>query len=234
MRSSAIVLAAAVVLVGSAGESVAGQQPAGTPAGRTVVPPASGAGRPLERLAPEVVLVLPARYLVFADSLGWSERAGSVPEWLAALDDEIRYAFSERGLGRTWKFADDIERSALVNSGLVPDPRLVDAAQLRPGRRLDAWQLRDPLASQLRALVALSDARYVLYPVEVRVTGGAGSGGNQAGAGRATLHAVVLDARRSQVVWAGDIAGASARALAPGVAADLAARLAELVAPLAR
>lgn len=182
--------------------------------------------RPLARLAGEHMLVLPVQYVTFSDSMGWSALAPSSRKYLTSVDDEITFALGERGLDTQWKFAEDVARSAARNSSYAPDPHALAANQLRSGAKSDAWQLSEPLASQIRSLVALTDARYVMLPVEVRLTGGRSSG-------RATLHVVVIDARRSQVQWAGDVTGMQTTKFSPAIAADLASRLADLVAPQA-
>lgn len=182
--------------------------------------------RPLERLAAEHLLVLPVQYVTFSDSMGWSALAPSSRKYLTNMDDEISFAMGERGLGTQWKFAADVARSVERNSSYAPDPYALAANQLRSGVKSDAWQLSEPLASQIRSLVALTDARYVMLPVEIRMTGGRSSG-------RATLHVVVIDARRSQVQWAGDVTGMQTTKFSPAIAADLASRLADLVAPQA-
>ncbi|MGI9090790.1 MAG: hypothetical protein ACR2GG_06780 [Gemmatimonadaceae bacterium] len=179
--------------------------------------------RPLERLAAEHIVVLPVQYLVFSDSMGWSAVAPSSRKYLSALDDEISFALSERGLGTQWKFPADVARSVARNAGYAPDPHALAANQVRFGVKSDAWQLSEPLASQLRSLVALTDARFVMLPVEVRLTGGRSTG-------RAMLHVVVIDARRSQIQWSGDVVGTPVTKFSPAIAADLASRLADLVA----
>lgn len=226
VRWSLVVTLAGATAAGAAAPAAGQRAPAVPAVVPTTAPPVLR--RPLERLASEHILVLPVRYLTFTDSLGWSVAAGAARRWLAALDDEIAYTLRERGLGRRWTMAPAIEREAAAAGGILPDPRDVDATALRMGSRTDEWQLGEPAASQLRALVALTSARYVLYPVEVRTAGGPGSGG------RATLHVVVVDARRSHVEWTGEITGTPVRALSPAVAADLASKLGELIAPVAR
>ena len=86
----------------------------------------------------------------------------------------------------------------------------------------------EPLAGQLRSLVALNDARYVLVPAELRFERAAQS----AGAARAVLRVTVVDARMSRVRWAGDVASDTVSAFSPALAAGVAARLADLVAPI--
>lgn len=178
---------------------------------------------PLERLAAEQMLVLPVQYLTFADSLGWSQGAPSSRTYLNTLDDEIAFALTQRGLKGRWTMAPDLIRAVARNQGYAPDPRLLGAGDIRSGQKPAEWQLREPLASQLRSLIALTDARYVLFPVEMRLTG-------SNGAGHAMLHLVIIDVRRSQVQWSGDLAGAQKTKFSPAIAADLASRLADLIA----
>jgi hypothetical protein len=178
---------------------------------------------PLERLAAEQMLVLPVQYLTFADSLGWSRNAPPSRTYLNTVDDEIAFALTQRGLKGRWTMAPDLERSVARNQGYAPDPRALAADEVRSVQAASEWQLREPLASQLRTLLALSDARYVLFPVELRLTG-------SNGVGHATLHLVIIDARRSQVQWSGDLTGAPMTKFSPAVAADIASRLADLIA----
>jgi hypothetical protein len=178
---------------------------------------------PLERLAGEQILVLPVQYLTFADSLGWSQAAPLTRTYLKTVDDEIAFALAQRGLKGRWTMAPDLIKSVERNQGYAPDPTALAAGEIRPGQKAVDWQLREPLASQLRSLIALTDARYVLFPVEMRLTG-------SNGVGHAMLHLVIIDVRRSQVQWSGDLAGAPETKFSPAIAADLASRLADLIA----
>ncbi len=230
MRRAILVLASTTFSV-AAVHSAVGQPPAVAP--RAAAPNSSvkrvskqppAVKRPLEGLVQQHIMVLPVQYLTFADSLGWAERIPSVQEYLATLDDELTFALGERGVKTRWTFAEAITRSVKRNPELGVDPHAISAEQVRMGSRPDNWQLHEPLASQVRSLVALSEARYVLFPVEVRVT-------SARGIGSATLHVVLIDARLAQVQWAGDVHGRGATAFTPALAADLASRLADLVAP---
>lgn len=185
------------------------------------VPPPQA--RPLERLAAEQMLVLPVQYLTFADSLGWSAGAPVTRRYLDRVDTEIAYALTQRGLKGRWTMVPDLIHSVNRNPGYAPDPTSLAAGEIRWGRKAAGWQLSEPLASQLRSLVALTDARYVLFPVELRLTG-------SKGVGHATLHLVIIDARRSQVQWSGDLVGAAESKFSPAIAADIASRLADLIA----
>lgn len=194
--------------------------PLAAQAGRQIDPPRP---HPLERLAGEQMLVLPVQYLTFADSLGWSRGVPSTRAYLSTLDDEIAFALTQRGLKGHWTMAPDLIKSVARNQGYAPDPRSLAAGEIRWGQKANTWQLSEPLASQLRSLIALTDARYVLFPVEMRLS-------SFNGVGHAMLHLVVIDVRRSQVQWSGDLAGAQETKFSPAIAADLASRLADLIA----
>jgi hypothetical protein len=185
------------------------------------------AARPLAGLAGQPLIVLPARYLRPApsgDSLGWAAQVGSAREYLARIDDELAFAVRERGVAPQWTWPPDLARLARRNASFTTDPYQIAAEQLRPGRRKREPEIADPLASQLRSLVALSDSRFALVPVEVRFEPRGG------GTGRAVLHLALVDARLARISWAGEIASDSATTLTPALAASLGERFADLIA----
>ena len=180
--------------------------------------------RPLAGLAGQHVVVLPTHYLRPADSLGW---AGAIPrqrEYLRSLDDEIAFELGERGFRTNWIFPEDLAKAAKRNAGYATDPYALAAEGLRPpGQRNQGLMLRDPLASQLRSLVALNEGRFVLFPVEVRFE-------KDGGMGRAILRVALIDARLSSVRWAGDVRSDPATTFSPALAASVATHLADLIA----
>lgn len=180
--------------------------------------------RPLAGLAGQQVIVLPTHYLRPGDSLGWAEAAERPRQLLTELDDEIAFALGERGFRTKWVFPEQLIRSAQRNAAHSPDPRALAAEGLRPlARRRSDGQLGEPLASQLRSLVALHGARYALFPVELRFE-------KIGGAGRAVVHVLLLDARLSRAVWGGDVRGDTASTYGRGVIASAANSLADQVA----
>jgi hypothetical protein len=178
---------------------------------------------PLEGLAAKSVLVLPAQYVSFADTLGWSAAMPSTDAYLAAVDSALTAAFRERGL-QSWRYAEYVTHLAKRNEGFVANPHGVAAITLREGRRAPREGLGEPLASQLRSLIALSDARVVLIPVELRSI-------NTGGQGQLALRIAIIDARGSKVLWLHDIVGAPASAWSPALLTDLADRVGELIVP---
>ena len=180
--------------------------------------------RPLAGLAGQQVIVLPTHYLRPGDSLGWAEAAERPRQLLTDLDDEIAFALGERGFRTRWVFPEQLIRSAQRNAAHSPDPRALAAEGLRPlARRRSDGQLGEPLASQLRALVALHGARYARFPGELRVE-------KIGGGGRARVHVLQLDARRSRATWGGDVRGDTASTFGRGVIASAANSLADQVA----
>lgn len=180
--------------------------------------------RPLAGLAGQQVIVIPTHYLRPGDSLGWAAAVERPRALLAELDAEIAFALGERGFRTKWVFPDQLVRSAQRNAAHSPDPRALAAEGLRPlARRRSDGQLGEPLATQVRSLVALHGARYALFPVELRFE-------KIGGAGRAVVHVLLLDARLSRATWGGDVRGDTASAFGPGIIASVANSLADQVA----
>ena len=181
--------------------------------------------RPLAGLAGQRVVVLPVHYLRGGDSLGWAARTGATREYLGGLDDEITFALKERGFQTAWAFPDEVTRTARRNSAYVPDPRSLAAESLRGVLRTEKERrVLDPLATQIRSLVGLHDARFALFPVEVRFEKTA------TGSGVAWLRVVIIDARASEVTWQADIMSDPSPTLSPALLASLAGHLADLIA----
>ena len=200
---------------------------------RSAAPTAQAAERaappPLAILAGQRVVVVPVQRLRELGTLGWAADAGPPRPFLGRIDDAIAAALAERGLGSTWVMPADVTRSARRNPNYATDPYALAVGALDPSRRPPPRDtpLAEPLASQLRTITALGDARYVLIPVELRFEPTTGEGR----AGHAVLHVALVDARASQIRWTGEIAGDSASGFSPAVASSVAGRFADLFAP---
>jgi hypothetical protein len=114
------------------------------------------------------------------------------------------------------------------NPAFGADPYALSAEGLRAGVRRSNANLGEPLASQVRSLIALTDARFAIVPVEVRFVPAPADSGT-----RAILRVALLDGRLSQITWAGDVA--TDPAVSPpergALLAGLASRFADLIAP---
>ena len=179
--------------------------------------------RPLATFAAQRVAVTPAQRLRLADSAAWGAQVASPRAYLGVLDSAFSAALAARGLRGAWALPEDVVRAARRNVAYAADPHALAVNALIPRRTPAPEDITEPLASQLRTLVALADARYALVPVELRFEKGAG-------AGRAVVHLALLDARAAQVTWSGDVASDTASTLSPALAASAATRVADLIA----
>ena len=177
----------------------------------------------LANLAAQHIAVLPAYSVRVMPGLTWG--IGRPSDLQKTLDADIFAALDERGVRKTWIFPDELSNSYRRNPTYATDPYSLAEEPLRsPSLSLDA-RLAEPLASQIRTLVALhSDVRYVLAPVELRLEK-AGDGG------RGVLRLVLVDARMSNVRWIGEFSSDTAAAFGPAITASIAAKLANAVAP---
>src|SRR5207247_1057749 len=90
------------------------------------------------------------------DSLGWAASIARPRSMLRALDSAIVAELAQRGLRSRWYFPADLERSYKSNPTYAPDPYALAAEPLR-GKLELGKPFPDPLASQLRVLVALHE-----------------------------------------------------------------------------
>jgi len=178
---------------------------------------------PLAGLAGQHIVVLPLHYLR-PDTIGVAARIDDPRGLLATLDSAIERALGERGFRTSWTYPPALARSARRNAGYVTDPYSLAAERLRSGVRMSDDRLAEPLASQLRSIVAVTDARYALFPVELRFERVPG------GRMRPVLHVALLDARGSSVQWTGDVRGAVGTTITPATLESVAFALADLVA----
>ncbi|MDQ6830113.1 MAG: hypothetical protein M3081_14750 [Gemmatimonadota bacterium] len=222
MRHSRFLL----ILVLYASVACASKPPA--PGGQGVPPAAAQqapqqTNRPLAGFAAQRLIVLPTRFLRTNDSLGWTRDIGAAADYLKTVDDELAFALRERGVQGTWVMASDVVKAAKRNFAYATDPYTLGEEPLRPPRKKPEL-LADPLASELRNLIALHDGvRYALLPVEVRFE----KFGSQ---GRAVLHLAVIDVRMSKVLWSGDVVSDPSILFTPALAASLSVHVADMIA----
>jgi hypothetical protein len=140
------------------------------------------------------------------------------------LDADLLSALDERGVRKLWIFPEDLQQSYKRNPSYAADPYSLAEEPLRGAGFAIEQRLPEPLASQLRTLVALhEDARLILAPVELRLEP-VGTGG------RGVLRLVLVDPRLSVAKWIGEVASDPAPEFGPVISASIAAKLASLVA----
>ncbi len=180
--------------------------------------------RPLAPFASRALALLPAQFLNPADSLGFTAHVGDVGAYLAKLDEEIEFALASRKTAKKWQGPRVLTRRMRSNGPYGVDVSDVGSAPLRDPKFDVQGTLPDPLASNLRNLVALGgEARYVLIPYELLFAG-------PKGAGRAILKLALVDARSARLAWLGAVASDPAPRFSGALVASLAERVADLVA----
>jgi hypothetical protein len=178
----------------------------------------------LAGLAAQHIVLLPTYSIRLMPGLAWATAIGSPNEVKRTLDADLLAALDEKGIRKTWIFPEDLQQSFKRNATYAADPYTLAEEPLRSPALNVEQRLPEPLASQLRTLVALhEDARLILAPVELRFEP-SGSGG------RAVLRVVLVDPRLSRPTWIGEVASDVAPSFGPVLSASVAAKLANIVA----
>ena len=160
---------------------------------------------PLASFATQHVVLTPTTFVHATDSLGWVAQAGGQRAVARGLDSALANALEVRGLAGRWVLPADLVRSYERNSTYATDPYQLTADALRGPEFRTASRYADPLASQLRTMIALhDDTRFVLLPVAVRFEK------TSATQERAVVRAALLDARTTEARWVGDVRGDAA------------------------
>lgn len=180
---------------------------------------------PLASLVGQRVVFLPVHYFRALDTLNLAGGLARPRDYLRTLDAELAFALADRGISSGWVMPEAIARLAKRNPLHAADPYQLAAEPIRPGVRRKDLPLPDPLGSQLRSLAALAEARYLLFPVEMRLENGS------AGRGKAILYLALLDARMANVRWAGEVSADADGTPGTPLAAALASQVADLVIP---
>ncbi len=142
----------------------------------------------------------------------------------AAFDSLLSMQLEEHGLKGQWASPAEVIRMAKRNALYSADPRNLGAFSVRNGVGKEAV-IPDPLAGNLRRVVALHDARYALMPVELSAVPGKDGG-------QFVVRLLLVDARLMKALFQVDLVGAAAAVYAPAMLEQLATRVVELaVAP---
>lgn len=176
---------------------------------------------PLAGIVGQALIIAPIQAVRFAPELGWTALPGNSAT-AAALDTVLGQALSTRVGNQQWIYFDALTRSAANNPGYATNPRSLGITPLRAPRWKVGDRLPEPLATQLRTMIALQDARLVFLPVELRFDR------TPAGLGRPVVHLVLVDPRASVIQWIGDVTGDDLPAFTPAYSALIADRIADL------
>ena len=176
-------------------------------------------------LVAQQVLVTPLNRLREADALGWTQQIPRSREFMRAFDAALETELGARGLGTRWVYPGALERAARSNPSHAVDPYALELAPLRSDDAAPGRRLADPLASQLRTMIALQEsARLVLVPAELRFDR------LSDGRGAAVLRLALVDGRTTEIRWIGDVRTDPTTTFSRELLTSLAARTADLIA----
>jgi hypothetical protein len=148
------------------------------------------------------------------------------PDWIAAgrssLDSALTDTLKTRVGNGEWVYAAALVASFRQNPTYATDPRSLSVQPLRGAKLKVGDRLPEPLASQLRTMIALHEGRLVLLPIEVRIES------SSAGHSRPVLQLLLVDPRASVIRWFGDVPGVESATVGADFAAPLASRVADL------
>lgn len=188
------------------------------------------------------VILTPVQSTLPLDDGSWPGLVATEEEALRTMDAELEFAFADRRSAEDWILPADLEHAVDRNPTLKIKPtRLAYTPLLTPIE--DRKYIPEPLHTELRTLAALYDTRYVVVPVRLLVEAEpadeARSGAEIALAGgdavapafRASLLVAMIDIRRSDVLWLGEIEGDPGAPDSGSLLATLAGRVASGLAP---
>jgi hypothetical protein len=178
---------------------------------------------PLAGLAGQNIIIAPVQSLRMPAEVGWPALPPSRPT-LAHLDSVFADTLKDRVGNRGWVYADGVVRSAANNPQYATDPRGLAVNSLRATTLKIGDRLVEPLATQLRTMIALHDVRLVLVPTDLTIER------TPAGLGRPVVRLVLVDPRSSVVRWIGRVTGNDSPAFTSDIPAIIATRLADLFA----
>jgi hypothetical protein len=176
---------------------------------------------PLAGIVGQNIIVAPVQALRVPAEIGWPAMPAARAV-LSRLDSLLADTLRSRVGNQEWVFADGLARAAANNPTYATDPRALAVNPLRSPALKVADRLPEPLASQLRTMIAFHDARLVLIPTDVTIDR------VSAGIGRPLVRVVLVDPRASTVRWIGQVTGPDSPAFTPDISATIAARFADL------
>ncbi len=179
---------------------------------------------PLSGIVGQNLVIAPVQALRLTSDIGWS--ATPAPRAvLSRLDSAIADTLRTRVANQGWVYADGVIKSAANNPTYATDPRALAVNPLRSPALKLGDRLPEPLATQLRTMIAFHDVRLVLVPIDVTITRTTGNGAQP------VMHLVLVDPRSSVVRWIGRVTGPESPDFTPSLYATLASLLADLFVP---
>jgi hypothetical protein len=181
--------------------------------------------RPLAFLTTQQVIVAPVNRLREVDALGWTQQIPRSRELMRAFDDSLEAELGARGLASRWVYPAVLVRAGQSSPSYSVDPYGLAEGPLRSTAAAAGARLADPLAGQLRTMIALQEsARLLLLPVELWFDR------TPDGQGVAVVRLALVDGRTSEIRWIGDVRGTPQAGFSRAVLTSLVAHIADLFA----
>ncbi len=151
--------------------------------------PLPAPGLLLAPISSQPIPVLPVTYIV-ADSAVPGMPAARMAQ-LTWADSVLAEALQAHGPEATWVFPPELRRVAKRGAGVVADPDRMTQAVMRFS---NVSKVPDPLLSNLRGLIAMTNSRAVMIPAMWRIT-------NTPEGVKVEATLVLVDARTGTVMW---------------------------------
>jgi hypothetical protein len=183
--------------------------------------PAEPPPPPLLLFAPQRVVLVPTARVTSSAGDSLIVQAGSAAAAGRSFDDELLRLLRERGVARDWIVPADLVVAHERNRTYAQDPYRLAVDAIRQPAFEAGGKYGEPLSSQLRTMIALhSDARFVLVPIDLRLHS----------AGRTRLRLALLDPRKAESLWVGQIVSDSGSAQSKAGLTQVARRVVDLFA----
>jgi hypothetical protein len=181
--------------------------------------------RPLAFLAAQQLVVAPLNRLSEADGLGWTQQIPRSREFMRAFDDALQAELGARGLSSRWVYPAALVQAGRNSPSYSIDPYNLAVAPLQSRAAVTGVRLADPLAGQLRTMIALQEsARAVLIPVELWFER------TPDGQGVPVVRLALVDGRTTEIRWIGDVRGTPQASFSRELLTSLVAHTADLFA----
>ena len=189
---------------------------------KTAATTPSADNHPLAGIVAQNIVVAPVQALRVPAEVGWP--ALPMRTTLAKLDSVIADSLRARVGNQAWVYADGVIKAAANNPMYATDPRALAVNPLRSASLKIEDRLPEPLASQLRTMIAFHDVRLVLIPTDLTIER------TPAGLGRPVVRVVLVDPRSSLVRWIGRVIGPDSPAFTSDIPVSIASHFADLFA----
>ncbi|MDH3297896.1 MAG: hypothetical protein OEM23_03795 [Gemmatimonadota bacterium] len=181
------------------------------------------------------VVILPVQSVEPSPDGAWPAHAATGEQALRAMDAELEFALADRRGAENWALPSALRRRVDRNPivDVNPDRLAYQGLIERPEAR---DQIYEPLHGELRTLAALFGTRFLMLPLRLRLAtaqaaeDAAGSCRDNADRLRAELLIVLIDIRRSAVMWHGSVPGGAGCPESGALLASLAAVVAREIA----